>query len=103
VFQDQFGTIWNYKGEAIEGPFAGSKLKQLPSYNAFWFAATALYPHAEIFTGNTSVTYNSTFNSESNPEAFVDSNLPGFSLFTLLPMIIVVFLGYQLYKRSKKN
>ncbi|MHA1542873.1 MAG: DUF3179 domain-containing protein [Candidatus Hodarchaeales archaeon] len=106
VFQDQTDTVWNYLGIAIEGPFAGSKLEQLPSYNAFWFAATALYPHAEIFSGNTSKTYLSTydpFNSVSNPEAFMDSSLPGFSLFGILPMILVVFLGYQLYKKRIKK
>jgi hypothetical protein len=106
VYQDQTDTVWNYLGVAIEGRFAGSKLEQLPTYNAFWFAATALYPHAEIFTGNTSETYVSTydpFNSDSNPEAFMDSSLPGFSLFGILPMILVVFLGYQLYKRRIRN
>jgi hypothetical protein len=106
VYQDQTDTIWNYLGAAIDGPFAGSKLEQLPSYNAFWFAATALYPDAEIFSDNTSETYISNhdpFNTESNPEAFSDSGLPGFSLNSVIPMIFVVFLGYQLYKRRIKK
>ena len=106
VFQDQTGTVWNFRGVAIEGPLAGSNLQQLPSYNAFWFAATAMFPHAEIFTGNTSVTYFSTYNpfdTGSNPEAFVKSSVPGFSLFEILPLILVVFIGYQVYKRRIKN
>ncbi|MHA2096840.1 MAG: DUF3179 domain-containing protein [Candidatus Hodarchaeales archaeon] len=106
VYQDQTDTVWNYLGTAIDGPFAGSKLEQLPSYNAFWFAATALYPDAEIFSDNTSQTYISShdpFNSESNPEAFRESSLPGFSLSSIVPMIFVVFLGYQLYKRRIKK
>jgi hypothetical protein len=106
VYQDQTDTIWNYLGAAIDGPFAGSKLEQLPSYNAFWFAATALYPDAEIFSDNTSETYISNhdpFNTESNPEAFSDSGLPGFSLNSVIPMIFVVFLGYQYYKRRIKK
>jgi len=31
-------TTWNLKGEAISGPNAGKKLRQLPSHNGFWFA-----------------------------------------------------------------
>ena len=106
VYQDQTGTVWNFLGEAIDGPFAGSKLEQLPSYNAFWFAATALYPHAEIFIGNTSATYISThnpFDTASNPEAFEEAALPGFSLIDVFSVMLIALVGYQVYKRRFNN
>ena len=46
VFQDQTGTIWNFLGNAIDGPLAGYSLEQLPSYNEFCFAATARHQTA---------------------------------------------------------
>lgn len=38
LFEDKEGNIWNYFGEAIEGPRTGQKLQKIPSYNAYWFA-----------------------------------------------------------------
>ena len=30
------GSLWNWKGECIEGTLAGSQLKKVPSYQEFW-------------------------------------------------------------------
>jgi hypothetical protein len=44
LFRDiETGSIWNLRGEAIEGPLLGRQLTRLPAYNAFWFASTAFY------------------------------------------------------------
>ncbi|MFQ5979350.1 MAG: DUF3179 domain-containing protein [Candidatus Heimdallarchaeota archaeon] len=44
IFQDhETGSIWNLRGEAIEGFFLGEKLAPVPAYSAFWFASTAIF------------------------------------------------------------
>jgi hypothetical protein len=35
---NETGSMWNIKGEAVSGSLAGAKLEQVPTYNAFWFA-----------------------------------------------------------------
>ncbi len=44
------GSIWNTKGEAIEGPLAEKhlRLKPVPAYRAMWFAWAAFWPDTEI-------------------------------------------------------
>ncbi|MHA2090946.1 MAG: DUF3179 domain-containing protein [Candidatus Kariarchaeaceae archaeon] len=49
IFQDTQGNIWNFKGEAINGSRIGQTLKVVPTYNAFWYAATSFFYNAEIF------------------------------------------------------
>ncbi len=95
VFQDQTGTIWNFLGKAIDGPFAGSTLQQLPSYNAFWFAATALYPTLEVFTGNSSVSYLSTFVPSDDPT----SSVPSFLVLDMILLSLGLVVVYRLIKR----
>ena len=41
---NETGSQWNFFGEAIEGPLAGSKLRQLHAFPHFWFAWAAFYP-----------------------------------------------------------
>jgi len=48
---DQTQTTWNIKGEATSGPLAGSRLKQIPAHNAFWFAWAAFWPQTLVFGG----------------------------------------------------
>lgn len=43
------GSVWNMKGEATSGLLAGTKLNQIPAYNAFWFAWSVFWPSTEIF------------------------------------------------------
>jgi hypothetical protein len=42
------GTRWNIKGEAIEGPLAGQRLRQVPAYTAFWFAWVTFWQNTEV-------------------------------------------------------
>lgn len=42
-------SIWNIKGEALSGPMAGEQLRQLPAYNAFWFAWAVFWPQTAIY------------------------------------------------------
>ena len=47
---EQTSTLWSgLTGEAISGPLAGERLRQLPSFAVFWFAWTDFFPGAEIF------------------------------------------------------
>ncbi len=67
VLEDNSGTIWNIKGEAISGPLKGMKLERYEdAYNAYWFAATALYPNAIIFLSNGTVQFNPKINYQEN-------------------------------------
>lgn len=43
------GSTWNILGEAIDGNLEGTKLAQLVSYNAFWFATVAFFPNATVY------------------------------------------------------
>ncbi len=49
VLEDQEGTKWNIFGEAVSGPRKGQELKQIQSYNAYWFAIADFYPFPTIF------------------------------------------------------
>ena len=43
-------TLWSgVTGEAIAGPLAGERLRQLPAFAVFWFAWADFYPGADIF------------------------------------------------------
>jgi hypothetical protein len=52
IVQDESGTIWNIKGEAIEGELLGEKLDLLLGFNAYWFAATVFFGGAKTFVNN---------------------------------------------------
>ena len=43
-------SIWNLRGEAIEGELAGLRLSRIPTYSAFWFAWAAFSPQSEIYS-----------------------------------------------------
>jgi hypothetical protein len=105
VYQDQTGTIWNFRGEAISGSQSGMKLTQLPSYNAFWFAATAFFPNSDVYTLNGILTFNSSytpFNTSNNPSAFIESDVPGFTVVEVFPIFIgLLVLFIFIRKRAK--
>ncbi len=46
---NETGSTWNIKGEALDGQLAGKNLTQVPAYNAFWFAWAAFWPDTEVF------------------------------------------------------
>ncbi len=43
------GSIWNLKGEAVEGTLKGKRLSQVPAHNAFWFAWTTFWQNTGVF------------------------------------------------------
>ena len=44
------GSLWSpITGEALEGPFAGSRLELVPSTAVFWFAWTDFHPDTELY------------------------------------------------------
>ena len=45
------GSVWNIRGEAVEGPLKGKALTPLPHTNSFWFAVAAFRPDTEIYRG----------------------------------------------------
>jgi len=44
----QTGSIWNLRGVAVEGPLAGARLRQIPTFSAFWFAWSAFNLDSQI-------------------------------------------------------
>ena len=46
---NETGTTWNLKGEAIEGALKGNRLQQVPAHNAFWFAWATFWQNTELF------------------------------------------------------
>jgi hypothetical protein len=49
MVDDQTGSVWNIKGEAVSGALAGEKLTQVPAHNAFWFAWSTIWPDTQVF------------------------------------------------------
>ena len=43
------GSTWNLKGEAIAGPMQNKTLQQLPAHNAFWFAWATFWQNTGIY------------------------------------------------------
>lgn len=43
IMQDDEGTVWSVFGEALSGPREGEMLKQIPSYNSYWFGWVDFY------------------------------------------------------------
>ncbi len=52
-YQDaETGSIWDRRGEAIEGPLAGAQLSLFEdAYAVYWFAWSIFYPATELFQG----------------------------------------------------
>ena len=45
------GSVWNIRGEAVEGPLKGKTLTPVPHTNSFWFAVAAFRPDTGIYRG----------------------------------------------------
>ena len=45
------GSRWNFLGEAVDGPLAGEAMRQIPTYNAFWFAWAAFNEGTALWGG----------------------------------------------------
>ncbi|MYE27301.1 MAG: DUF3179 domain-containing protein [Chloroflexi bacterium] len=53
---EETGSRWNFFGEAINGPLAGAKLRQLHAFPHFWFAWAAFYPDTALYGIEANVT-----------------------------------------------
>lgn len=51
ITDDQTGSTWNVFGLAIEGPLAGSKLRDLDYHDSFWFDWAAFHPDTTVWEG----------------------------------------------------
>lgn len=49
VRDEETGTVWNLKGQAISGLLEGKALAQIPAYNAYWFAWSTFWTDVEIW------------------------------------------------------
>lgn len=49
MIDNETGSVWNLKGEALSGALTVTKLRQIPAYNAFWFAWAVMWPSTQIF------------------------------------------------------
>ena len=49
IVDDETGSVWNVFGLAVEGPLAGSQLRQLNAAPHFWFAWAAFQPETSIW------------------------------------------------------
>jgi hypothetical protein len=118
TFQDDSGTIWNMKGEAISGPFQGEILVPIAGYSAYWFAATSFFINARYFIDNVYYTqvfdgysYNLTEYNFDNPVTQSNSiptgvnnsikSTPGFEPFIAILGIMSLSVFVILVKRKK--
>ena len=42
-------TLWNIKGEALEGPLSGQRLTQIPAHNSMWFAWVTFWQDTDVW------------------------------------------------------
>ena len=49
---DQTGSRWNIFGQATEGELAGTQLEPVTHANHFWFAFSAFFPEARVYSGD---------------------------------------------------
>ncbi|OLS29101.1 MAG: hypothetical protein HeimC2_02960 [Candidatus Heimdallarchaeota archaeon LC_2] len=90
-------SIWNYKGIAISGPLVGQKLNLIPSYNAYWYAASAYFPDADIYTVKGIIPSNNTKLSTSGSS----SNTQQIFYVSIFALISIIVLSLFAYPRIK--
>lgn len=49
MIDNETGSSWNILGVVTSGPLLGKRLRQIPAYNAFWFAWSIFWPNTEIY------------------------------------------------------
>jgi len=49
MIDNETHSIWDETGKALNGSLARKRLKQLPSYNAFWFAWSTFWPKTLVY------------------------------------------------------
>ncbi|MFQ5794370.1 MAG: DUF3179 domain-containing protein [Candidatus Bipolaricaulia bacterium] len=51
LIDKQTRSVWNFRGEAVSGEFAGTQLEEISAIPSFWFAWVSFNPDTELFTG----------------------------------------------------
>jgi hypothetical protein len=95
TFKDTSGSVWNMKGEAIDGSLKGEILLPHFSYTAYWFAALSFFPESTVFISpnNDSLnetTFSSAFTSETINPADTETLDFGGEFFLGLALITVI-------------
>jgi hypothetical protein len=49
IVDGETGSVWNVFGTAVDGPLAGSQLRQLTAAPHFWFAWAAFQPETAVY------------------------------------------------------
>lgn len=49
IVDDQTGSIWNARGEAIAGRLQGERLTPIVAINHFWFSWAAFRPETRVY------------------------------------------------------
>ena len=51
-FRDvETGTLWDLRGEAMDGELIGARLEQLPAHTSMWFAWSTFWPQTAVWDG----------------------------------------------------
>jgi len=45
-------TVWNYEGQALNGPLQGAQLEPLMATPSFWYAWVLYHPQTDVFPQN---------------------------------------------------
>lgn len=48
---DGNGSRWSFDGEALDGPYRGTRLEPLNTHGFYWFAWSSFHPETEIYRG----------------------------------------------------
>ena len=46
------GTLWDVKGQGIDGELADQHLRQIPAHNSMWFAWVTFWPDTDVWAPN---------------------------------------------------
>ncbi|MBT5059055.1 MAG: DUF3179 domain-containing protein [Gemmatimonadetes bacterium] len=46
------GTLWDVKGQGINGELAGQSLRQIPAHSSMWFAWVTFWPDTDVWAPN---------------------------------------------------
>ena len=103
VYSDTFsGSTWNILGEAIDGEHKGEVLEQIPTYNAFWFAAITFFPNATLYSSEDVTQLSGTAPIGVNEgEVGKANNLSGFTFLSALPLVVLLVIRRKLKSRKK--
>ncbi|MHA2031504.1 MAG: DUF3179 domain-containing protein [Candidatus Kariarchaeaceae archaeon] len=107
LFIDNNNNIWNFNGLAISGALSGTQLNMIPTYNAFWFAASTFFYDASILIidGDYPEVVTETSNlytSFSVEPEFTDSDILTFSPLFLVAFVVLLVPRHLRSKNKSK-